>query len=44
MKLSIKNEADKEFIFNSMGFEIYDIKSNENKFYRIADEQKDFDL
>lgn len=32
VKLSIKNEADKEFIFNSMGFEIYDIKSNENKF------------
>lgn len=32
VKLSIKNEADKEFIFNSMGFEIYDIKSNENNF------------
>lgn len=31
VKMLIKNEADREFIFNSMGFEIYDIKSNEDK-------------
>ncbi len=31
VKLLIKNEADREFIFNSMGFGIFDIKSDKDK-------------
>ena len=31
VKLLIKNEADREFMFNSMGFKIFDIKSDGNK-------------
>ena len=31
VKLSIKNETDREFVFNSMGFGIYDIKSDGEK-------------
>ncbi len=31
VKLLIKNEADREYIFNSMNFKIFDIKSNRDK-------------
>ena len=31
MKLLIKNEADRNYIFNSMNFKIFDIKSNRDK-------------
>ncbi len=31
VELLIKNEADREYIFNSMNFKIFDIKSNRDK-------------
>lgn len=31
VKLLIKNEADREFVFNSMGFKIFDMKSSKDK-------------